>query len=77
MIGLAHDRIVYLSLKYIHRGWITQEEHENLCVFLFNPYQLMGGNGSALRLMDEINKLPIRTIPLEKILKETKNDVRK
>lgn len=77
LIGLAHDRIVTLSLEYIHRGWITQEEHENLCVFLYNPYQLMDGNGSVFRLMDEINKLPIRAIPLENILKETENDVRK
>lgn len=77
LIGLAHDRIVTISLEYIRRGWITQDEHENLCVFLHNPYNLMGGNGAVSRLMEEINKLPIRTIPLEKILKETENDVRK
>lgn len=61
LIGLAHDRIVTLSLQYIHRGCVTQEEHENLSVFLFHPYDQMGGNGSVLRLMQEVNKLPIRT----------------
>ena len=76
LIGLAHDRIVTLSLDYIDRGWITQEEHENLCVFLCNPYLLIGGNGSVLRLMDIINTLPIRPIPLTNILKEIKNDVK-
>ncbi len=76
LIGLAHDRIVNLSLEYIHRGWITQEEHENLCVFLCNPYLLMGGNGSVLRLLDIINTLPIRPIPLQTILKEIQNDVK-
>jgi len=76
LIGLAHDRIVNLSLEYIHRGWITQDEHENLCVFLFDPYHLIGGNGSVLRLMAEVNKLPIKTIPFATILKETKNDVK-
>ena len=76
LIGLAHDRIVTLSLEYIYRGWITQEEHENLCVFLYSPYHLMGENGSVLRLMDEINKLPIKTIPLTAILKEIKDDVK-
>ena len=76
LIGLAHDRIVTLSLEYIHRGWITQEEHENLCVFLYSPYHLMGENGSVLRLMDIINKLPIRAIPLTSILKEIKNDAK-
>jgi hypothetical protein len=76
LIGLAHDRIVTLSLEYIYRGWITQEEHENLCVFLYSPYHLMGENGSVLRLMDDVNKLPIKALPLTAILKETKNDVK-
>ena len=61
LIGLAHDRIVTLSLDYIQRGCVTQEEHENLSVFLFHPYEQMGGNGSVLRLMKEVDKLPIRT----------------
>lgn len=74
LIGLAHDRIVTLSLEYIYRGWITQEEHENLCVFLYSPYHLMGENGSVLRLMDDVNKLPIKALPLTAILKEIKND---
>jgi hypothetical protein len=76
LIGLAHDRIVTLSLEYIHRSWVTQEEHENLIVFLVNPYLLMGGNGSVLRITDEVNKLPIRAISLATILKEKENDVK-
>lgn len=70
LIGLAHDRIICLCLDYIRRGWITQDEHENLCVFLYNPYNLMGGNGSVIRLMTEINKLPIKAFSLETSLKE-------
>lgn len=58
--GLAHDRIVYLGMKYIQRGWITTDEYENLCVYLYQPYIAMSGNGSALKIMDELNKLPIR-----------------
>ena len=30
LIGLAHDRIIYLGMSYIERGWITQDEYENL-----------------------------------------------
>lgn len=60
LMGLAHDRIVYLGLKYIERGCISQEEHENLLEYLFLPYAAMGGNGSAKRVMDEVNKLPIK-----------------
>ena len=57
LVGLAHDRIVYLSEKYISRGWITHDEYENLCVFLYQPYIDFGGNGAVKRLMTEVDKL--------------------
>ena len=47
LVGLAHDRIVYLGMKYIERGYITQDEYENLNDYLYKPYEKMGGNGSA------------------------------
>lgn len=59
LIGLGHDRIMYLGMCYIERGWITQDEYENLYVYLYKPYELMGGNGSAKRIMREVEKLPI------------------
>ncbi len=62
LIGLAHDRIVTLCLKYIKRGEITQEEYENLHEFLYKPYKDLGANGSALRLITEVNRLPIKIV---------------
>lgn len=62
LVGLGHDRIVDLGLTYIERGWITQEEYENLNDYLYKPYEELGGNGSARRIMQEVNKLPIRTL---------------
>ena len=59
LIGLAHDRIMYLGMSYIERGYITQDEYENLKVYLFEPYEKLGGNGSAKRIMQEVDKLPI------------------
>lgn len=59
LIGLAHDRIIALGMQYIERGWITQDEYENLYVYLYKPYEEMGGNGSAKRVMEEVNRLPI------------------
>lgn len=59
LIGLAHDRIIFLGMGYIERGWITQDEYENLYEYLYKPYEAMGGNGSAKRIMTEVNKLPI------------------
>lgn len=59
LVGLAHDRIVWLGMQYIERGWITHDEYENLDVYLFKPYEDLGGNGSAARVMDEVRNLPI------------------
>lgn len=59
LIGLAHDRIIYLGMSYIERGYITQDEYENLYEYLYQPYEKMGGNGSAKRIMDEVKKLPL------------------
>ena len=59
LVGLAHDRIIYLGLCYIERGSITKDEYENLYEYLYVPYQEMGGNGSAKRIMAEVNKIPI------------------
>jgi hypothetical protein len=60
LLGLAHDRICYLAEKYIERGWITRDEYENLHDYLYLPYKRLGGNGTADRLMEEVDRLPIR-----------------
>lgn len=59
LVGLAHDRIVYLGMHYVERGHITRDEYENLNDYLFRPYEEAGGNGSAKRVMDEVRKLPL------------------
>lgn len=59
LIGLGHDRIVYLGMTYVERGYITKDEYENLNDYLYKPYFKMGGNGSAKRIMNEVDKLPI------------------
>lgn len=59
LLGLGHDRIMYLGMKYVEKGQITQGEYENLYKYLYEPYKKMGGNGSAERLMREVDKLPI------------------
>ena len=44
LVGLAHDRIIHLGMVYIERGCVTQDEYENLQVYLYEPYEEMGGN---------------------------------
>lgn len=59
LVGIAHDRIVFLGMKYVERGYITRDEYENLNDYLFDPYSEAGGNGSAKRVMEEVRKLPL------------------
>ena len=60
IIGLAHERIVSLGMEYINRGYITKDEYEDLRDYLYKPYEALGGNGSAKRIMLEVDKLEIK-----------------
>lgn len=61
LLGLAHDRIISLGLKYIDEDGISRESYEDLHTFLYVPYKAMGGNGTVDRIMEEVAKLPILT----------------
>lgn len=60
LIGIAHDRIRTLGREYIDRGWVSPDEHENLYEYLYVPYTNMGGNGSATRIIKEVDTLPLK-----------------
>ena len=60
LLGLGHDRIVYLGGQYVARGSITRDEYENLHDYLYKPYEELGGNGTASRVMKEVEKLPLK-----------------
>jgi len=60
ILGLGHDKIIYLCKCYIERGYVTPAEYENLHDYLYLPYKAMGGNGTAERLMKEVDGLPVR-----------------
>lgn len=59
LIGMAHDRIMFLGMSYLDRGYITRDEYENLHEYLYNPYKKAGGNGSATHIIKLVDKLPI------------------
>lgn len=59
LIGLAHDRLMYLGGVYVQRGYITKDEYENFHTYLYKPYTEAGGNGSVTRMMIEVDKLPL------------------
>lgn len=61
LVGLAHDRIIYVGETFIARGWITYDEYEDFMKYLYEPYMKYGGNGIAERISDEVKKLPLKT----------------
>lgn len=58
--GLGHDRICFLGSCYIKQGFITKEDYENLHDYLYSPYKKLGGNGTAEKIMKEVDKLPMK-----------------
>lgn len=59
LLGLAHDRIYDLCEKYIARGYVTTSEYDNL-MYLYRPYHKCGGNGTGEKLIEKVDKLPIK-----------------
>lgn len=58
--GLAHDRICHLGTAYVKKGCISKDEYENLHDYLYTPYKKLGGNGTAERIMKEVDRLPLK-----------------
>lgn len=76
LLGLAHDRIIFLGMGYIERGWITKDEYEDFFKYLYTPYSKFGGNGLAEKIMDDVKKLPIynKKRPEEELLEQIEED---
>lgn len=76
LMGLAYDRLSHIGMRHIKRGWLTRDEYEDFRRYLYDPYQQLGGNGSASRIMSEIDKLPLHpplsAMPVD-IIKEDDN----
>lgn len=61
LLGLGHDRIMFLADIYITRGYVYNDEFENLTEYLYEPYVAMGGNGTAKHMVELVKKLPMRS----------------
>lgn len=62
LMGLAHDRIIYLGSKYIERGYITAEELDDFNTYLYGPYADLGGNGTGKTIWERVNQLPVKEV---------------
>lgn len=59
LLGMAHDRIVYVGKTYLHRGFLTLDEYEDFMKYLVEPYSEFGGNGLAEKIVNEVKNLPV------------------
>ncbi len=68
LMGLAHERIVHVGSHYVNRGWLTYDEYNDFIKHLYQPYANLGGNGMVEKVKQEVEKLPLKTGRMEKIL---------
>ena len=57
-MGIAYSKIIQQAENYLARGWVSTDEYHELYHYLYEPYENMGGNGTAKRLMDKVKMLP-------------------
>lgn len=60
LLGLLHEKLAELSAEYIDRGYISRQEYEDLRQYIYDPYRDLGGNGTGEKLMQTVDRLPIR-----------------
>ena len=60
ILGIGYRSICALCETYLKRGYISREEYSDLKKYLYGPYKEMGGDGTCERLIQEVDKLPIR-----------------
>ena len=61
LLGIAHDRIIKTGTEI--RDYISEDEYENLHDYLYLPYKELGGNGSAEKIMQDIEHLHMVRTP--------------
>lgn len=59
LLGIAYAKIVETCEYHLNKGRIAADDYHELRHYLFEPYEANGGNGTAKRLMEEVDKLAI------------------
>lgn len=60
LLGLGFKAIKDTCLSLLEQGEVDADEYKDLKHYLFEPYRAMGGDGTAERLIAEVDKLPIK-----------------
>ena len=59
--GIGQIEIIFFGTKFLEQGYITTDEYDSFKNEIYTPYLEMGGNGLAKKMMEEIEKLPIKS----------------
>lgn len=59
LMGLAHREIINDGVRFIQRGSISRAEYQDYHTYLVEPYEKMGGNGMAHKVVQEVERLPL------------------
>lgn len=60
LMGLAHDKIIFLGITYLEKGWVNEDDYQDLFKYFWEPYKALGGDGSAERIINLVQMLPLR-----------------
>lgn len=60
--GISQHLIIQEGRRLIEKGYVTTSEYTNMHRGLYKPYKRAGGNGLAEKIINEVDKLPIRDI---------------
>lgn len=61
LVGLAHDKIIFLTNKIAERGAVTLQEKATL-ESMYKPYKKLGGNGHCQKAWEYVETLPVVSI---------------
>jgi|LSQX01.2.fsa_nt_gb hypothetical protein len=60
--GISQHLIIQEGRRLIEKGYVTTSEYTNMHRGLYRPYKRAGGNGLAEKIINEVEKLPIRDV---------------
>ena len=75
IMGLGYSKAIELGIKYIDRGYVTNDELADYRKYLYEPYVELGGNGVVERIMTEVMELPIKHHSAEFTIDMRKRDI--
>lgn len=61
LIRIAQHLLVTEAYRLLEQGYMSTDEYKNITKGLYEPYKLLGGNGLAEKLINDVSKLPMRS----------------